>query len=105
MTTEFTDAARHVMENGVILDAELLSAVPRYEGLVRLKADILRQLDRDHFVANNASLTTSRLGIPTYEFKSGVLTLEDRQVAAVNPFTGQATVDHGTIGAVGNVVT
>ena len=36
-----------------------------------LKADVLRQVDRDRFVADNASLTTSRLGIPTYEFKSG----------------------------------
>jgi hypothetical protein len=84
------------MENGVILDAELLSAIPRYEGLVRLKAQILRQLDRDHFVADNASLTTSRLGIPTYEFRSGVLTFEDRQVPAINPFTGQPEVNPQT---------
>src|SRR5262245_25338282 len=84
------------MESGVILDAELLSAIPRYEGLVRLKAQILRQLDRDHFVADNASLTTSRLGIPTYEFRSGVLTFEDRQVPAINPFTGQPELNPQT---------
>ena len=84
------------LEYGVILDAELLSAIPRYEGLVRLKSQVLRQLDRDHFVAENASLTTSRLGIPTYEFKSGVLTFEDRQVPAINPFTGQPEINPQT---------
>ena len=49
----------------------------------------MRQVDRDRFVAQNASLTTSRLGIPTYEFKSGTLTLEDEQVPAINPITHQ----------------
>lgn len=82
--------------NGVILDAELLTPVPRYDGLVRLKAEVLRQVDRDRYVAQNASLTTSRLGIPTYEFKSGLLTLEDRQVPILNPFTGQPEIDPQT---------
>jgi len=82
--------------NGVILDAELLTPVPRFEGLVRLKAEVLRQVDRDRFVAQNASLTTSRLGIPTYEFKSGLLTLQDEQVPAINPFTGQPQINPQT---------
>ena len=79
--------------NGVSLDTELLTPVPLYQGLVRLKADVLRQVDRNRFVADNASLTTSRLGIPTYEFKSGTLTFEDEQTPAVNPFTGQPEFD------------
>ncbi len=87
---------------GVILDAELLSPIPRYEGIVRLKAEVLRQVDHDRFVAQNASLTTSRMGIPTYEFKSGNLTLEDHQVPAVNlfgqpeinPVTNEPVIDH-----------
>ena len=82
--------------NGVILDAELLTPVPRYQGLVRLKAEVLRQVDRDRFVAQHASLTTSRLGIPTYEFKSGALTMEDQQVPAVNPLTGQPQINPQT---------
>ena len=69
---------------------------------VRLKAEVLRQVDHDRFVAQNASLTTSRLGIPTYEFKSGNLTLEDHQVPAVNifgqpeinPQTGEPITEH-----------
>ncbi len=79
--------------NGVSLDSELLTPVPRYQGLSRLKAEVLRQVDRNRFVADNASLTTSRLGIPSYEFKSGTLTFEDEQTPAINPFTGQPELD------------
>ena len=79
--------------NGVSLDSELLTPVPRYEGLSRLRAEVLRQVDRNRFVADNASLTTSRLGIPSYEFKSGTLTFEDEQTPAINPFTGQPEFD------------
>ncbi len=32
-------------QNGVVLDGELLTPIPGYEGLVRLKADVLRQVD------------------------------------------------------------
>jgi hypothetical protein len=81
---------------GTILDAELLSPIPKYQGLARLKADVLRQVDQDRFVAQNASLTTSRMGIPTYEFKSGTLVMEDEQVPAINPITGQVELNaHG----------
>jgi hypothetical protein len=75
------------------LDTELLTSVPRAQGLARLKADVLRQVDRNRFVADNASLTTSRLGIPTYEFKSGTLTFDDEQTPVLNPFTGQPELD------------
>ena len=68
-------------------------AGPRAQGLLRLKADVMRQLDEHHFVAENASFTTSRMGIPTYEFKSGTLMLEDNQVPSINPLTGQPEVD------------
>ena len=84
------------LRSGVILDAELLTAVPRFQGLVRLKADVIRQIDRDRYVADNASLTTSRMGIPTYEFKSGTLVFEDQQAPVLNPFTGQPEIDPQT---------
>ncbi len=83
--------------NGVILDAEVLSPVPQVQGLVRVKADVLRQVDRNRFVADNASFTTSRLGIPTYEFKSGQLVFEDNQVPAINPITGLPEVDANNV--------
>ena len=61
--------------NGVILDAEVAhagAAIPRIgaaEGR-RHAASRSRSLCRRQY----ASLTTSRMGIPTYEFKSGTLT-------------------------------
>ncbi|HEY2762325.1 MAG TPA: hypothetical protein VGI75_16315, partial [Pirellulales bacterium] len=79
--------------NGVSLDSELLAAVPLHQGIARLKAEVLRQVDRNRFVADNASVTTSRLGIPTYEFKSGTLTFDDEQTPALNPLTGEPQLD------------
>ena len=38
-------------EMGVILDAELLAGVPNYPGMVRLRADVLRQIDGSRFQA------------------------------------------------------
>ncbi|MEM7312839.1 MAG: hypothetical protein AAF497_06780, partial [Planctomycetota bacterium] len=66
-------------ESGVVLDAELLSSVPNYPGVVRLRADVLRQLDRSRFQAHQAAITTSRMGVPRYWFQSQDLSFEDRQ--------------------------
>jgi hypothetical protein len=82
---------------GVILDAEVLSPIPRVQGLVRVKADVLRQVASNRYVADNGSFTTSRLGVPTYEFKSGQLVYEDTQVPAVNPLTGLPQVDANNV--------
>lgn len=64
-------------EYGVILDAELLTPLRDYQGLVRLKASVLRQSDRNHFEAYNAAITSSRLGVPRYWFETDTLTYED----------------------------
>jgi LPS transport system D len=64
-------------ETGVVLDADLLTPLRNYQGLVRLKASVLRQIDRNRFQAYNAAVTTSRLGVPRYWFESGTLTYED----------------------------
>ena len=57
----------NVNENrGTILNAELLTPVPGYEGLLRLKADVIQQLDSQNFEVNGAALTSSRLGVPRY---------------------------------------
>ena len=57
------------------------------QGLLRLKSRCdASARSRIIIVAENASFTTSRLGVPTYEFKSGTLMLEDNQrQAAVEP--------------------
>jgi len=83
-------------ETGVILDAELLAGVPNFPGMVRLKADVLRQVDRSRFQAHQAALTTSRLGVPRYWFQAGDLAFEDRQQPIVDPVTGAQLIDPTT---------
>lgn len=82
--------------SGTVLDAQLVTPVPEYAGLIRLRADVVRQLDRDHFEATNAALTTSRLGIPSYWFQSKRLTFTDIQRPMVNSFTGGPVIDPET---------
>jgi hypothetical protein len=91
----FYDVRRHV---GIVLGAELLTPVPQmgdyqYQGLVRLKADVLRQLDDSRFVAHNGFITTSRLEEPSYHFGSDTITLEDIQQPVIDPFTGMPAVN------------
>ena len=94
----FYDVRRQV---GTVLNAELLTPVPQmgnyqYQGLVRLKADVLRQLDASNFVAHNGLVTTSRLEEPSYHFGSDTITLQDIQQPVIDPFTGAPAIDPAT---------
>jgi hypothetical protein len=75
-------------QTGIVLSAEVLTPVPKYEGKLKLRAEILEQLGPDRFLARNASLTSSRFGVPGYELRSGLMSYDDIQHPRVNPFTG-----------------
>lgn len=66
-------------EYGMILGAEVLTPVPQYEGIVRLKADVIQQRSRENFLAYSAALTSSRLGVPRYWLQSDRIELSDRR--------------------------
>lgn len=66
-------------EYGMILSAEVLTPVPRYQGLLRLKADVLQQRDRQHFQAYGAAITSSRLGVPRYWLQANEVTFADER--------------------------
>ena len=60
-------------------------------------------IGRDHFIAQNASLTSSRFGVPGYELRSGLMTLRRRAATAHQPLhrrarggrrTGAPIIDH-----------
>ena len=92
----FYDVRRQV---GVILNAELLTPLPKtedfeYQGLVRLRASAIRQLDASHFSATGAEVTTSRLEEPAYSFGANQITFEDVQTQTFNPLTGEPEIDH-----------
>jgi hypothetical protein len=78
---------------GVVLDAEMLTPAPGYAGLVRLKAEVLQQIDRQHFLATGGAITTSRLGVPKYWLQADQIAFEDLQRPLVDPLTGQVQID------------
>ncbi|MCA9268328.1 MAG: hypothetical protein KDA41_07645, partial [Planctomycetales bacterium] len=97
---------------GVVLDAEMLTPVPAYQGLVRLKADVLQQVDQHHFMATGGSVTTSRMGVPKYWFQAGEIQFSDLQEPridpltgqmVIDPFTGQPVMDHQTLATANNI--
>lgn len=87
---------------GVVLGAEMLTPVPNYQGLLRLKAQVLQQVSPQRIEAYNAALTSSRLGIPRYWFQSQNVAVDDVQTPRVDPLTlqplwgpdGQPQVEH-----------
>ena len=81
---------------GVVLNAEILTPIPEYNGLLRLKADVLRQVDKQHFIAYGAALTTSRLGVPRYWFQAEEVKLVDIQTTQLDPLTGRVLLDPDT---------
>ena len=100
--------------SGVITGATVLSPVDNYAGVVRLRADVMRQVDRSRFVAQQTGITSSRLGVPTWEFRSRELEFTDEQVPLpgpygqplVDPVTGEPAVEHQQfISSRGNTVT
>ncbi|MFM7412632.1 MAG: hypothetical protein ACKO6E_05435, partial [Planctomycetota bacterium] len=81
--------------SGVITGATVLTPVDNYSGAVRLRADVLRQFDRSRFVAQRTGLTSSRIGVPTWEFRSRELEFTDEQVPLAGPY-GQPAIDPAT---------
>lgn len=83
-------------EYGMILTAEILTPVAQYEGLLRVKADVLQQVNKQKFLAYGAAITSSRMGIPTYWFQSDEIEITDTLERQVDPLTGQQRRDPKT---------
>ena len=83
-------------EVGTVLEAEMLTPVREYEGLLRLQADVLQQTSRGRFIARNTFITSSRMGRPGYRIQSGEVHYEDIQSAALDSFSGQPLIDPET---------
>ncbi len=72
-------------EYGMVLSAEILTPVPQYQGLLRLKADVVEQRNRQNILAYGAAVTSSRLGVPRYWLQADRVQLEDtRNPAAID---------------------
>src|SRR5690606_14571472 len=64
-----------------------------FQGLVRLKAGVIQQLDPVRFMAYDAVLTTSRLEEPSYHLGSQTIAFQDVPQPLVDPVTGAQVVD------------
>jgi len=78
---------------GTIVNAELLTPVPEYQGLLRMRAALVEQISRDQFLAQDAWITSSRLGKPTYRLQSNNAFVQDFQQPVIDPLTGAVAID------------
>lgn len=81
---------------GAVLSAEMLTPAPGFEGLVRLKAEVLEQLDEQRIVAHNAAITSSRIGYPRYWVQGERVAFTDIAAPVVDPVTGAPVADATT---------
>ncbi len=81
---------------GTILNAEVLTPVPEYRGLVRLKADVVQQVDANRLQAFGTAFTSSRLGVPRYWLQSRQMNLTQQPVQQRDPETDQLLFDPAT---------
>lgn len=80
---------------GTILNADMLTPIPDYRGLVRLKASVVQQLDENNFQAIGAAVTSSRLGVPRYWLQAGDVNISREQQWETTMF-GQPLLDPAT---------
>jgi hypothetical protein len=81
---------------GTILDADMLTPVPKYQGLLRLHAEVLQQLGRERFFAESAYFTPSRLGTPQIRMQASNVSLVDEPHPLIDPTSGGPLMDPQT---------
>ncbi len=87
-------------QRGTILDAEVLTTAQQYQGLVRLKADVIQQVDENNLQAYGTAFTTSRIGVPRYWLQSESVGLNRRQTPRTDPLTGAPVFDQSGVQAI-----
>lgn len=65
-------------DRAVLHDGELRVRIPDLEGTLKLRAERIRQLSHDSFHAQNAWVTGSEFGVPTYRMEAGDIFIENR---------------------------
>ena len=80
-------------EVGTVLNVDMLTPVPSYRGLLRLRADLVQQTGPDRFFAHNTTLTSSRAESPGYRLQARDVYFEDIQKPLANRFTGEPVIN------------
>jgi hypothetical protein len=81
---------------GTILEADILTPAPGYEGKVRIHADLMQQTGEDHFRAEQMFVTSSRLGLPRYRLQMQNAEYDHVQTPQVDPISGAPLIDPKT---------
>jgi hypothetical protein len=98
---------------GTVINADMLTPVWTYRGLLRLHADVVRQTGPDNFFAQRAFITSSRIGEPAYRLQAGDIYFEDIQspifdpnsgLPVIDPATGQQAIEHQRMATASNNV-
>lgn len=84
------------VQQGTIFNADMLTPSTNFEGLVRLKADVIQQVDQNHLQAYGAAFTSSRLGFPRYWMQADGLAITRQQNTEIDTRTGQPVFDPST---------
>ena len=74
---------------GTIFNADMLTPAGQYKALVRLKADVIQQVNENNLQAYGSAFTSSRLGLPRYWLQSETIGITRSQAQAYDPKTGQ----------------
>jgi len=82
---------------GTVLNADITTPLNDLQGLrLRLHAETLQQTAENRFFAQNAFITSSRMGEPGYRLQAGDVFFEDVQEPVLDPATGQPLVEPAT---------
>jgi hypothetical protein len=81
----YYDVKNHL---ATILEADMLTSAPGYEGKVRLHADVVQETSEDHFRAYEMWVTSSRLGLPRYRLQMQDAEFDYVQTPKVDPISG-----------------
>jgi hypothetical protein len=65
-------------ERALLINSELQAYIPELQGSVRVRADRIRQLNNEKFHAQNAWVTASQFGKPTYRLQASDIFFENR---------------------------
>ena len=76
------------LQVGTILNADVYTPIQNFEGLVRLKADVIQQSDANNMTAFGAAFTSSRLAFPRYWLQSESIDINRVQTVQSDPLTG-----------------
>lgn len=78
---------------GTILNTEITTPAEGYDGLLRIDADTVHQLNQREFYAKNAYITSSLMGKPSYRIQMDDVFIEDSVTEEIDASTGLRKID------------